>query len=71
MDLENIMLCEISQRKKILYDITYMQNLKNNTNKYEQKQTQRYRKQTCYQRGNVGKKKKITGMGLTDTNNYI
>ena len=47
-----------------------MQNLKNNTNKYKQKQTQRYRKQTCYQRGNVGKKQKITGMGLTDTNNY-
>ena len=31
MDLENIMLNEISQRQ-ILYDITYTWNLKNNTN---------------------------------------
>ena len=30
MDLENFMLSEISQRQ-ILYDITYMWNLKNNT----------------------------------------
>ena len=31
MDLENIMLSEISQRKQVLY-ITYMWNLKYNTN---------------------------------------
>ena len=31
MDLENIMLSEVSQRQ-ILYDVTYMWNLKNNTN---------------------------------------
>ena len=31
MGLENIILTEFSQ-KKILYDIIYMQNLKNNTN---------------------------------------
>ena len=31
MSLENIMLSEISQRE-ILYDVTYMWNLKNNTN---------------------------------------
>ena len=28
MDLEIIILCEISQRRQILYDITYMRNLK-------------------------------------------
>ena len=28
IDLENIMFSEIYQRKKYLYDITYMQNLK-------------------------------------------
>ena len=34
MDLENIMLSEVSQTAKrhILYDITYMRNLKKNTN---------------------------------------
>ena len=33
MDLEGIMLSDISQREKqILYDITYMWNLKNKTN---------------------------------------
>ena len=32
MNLQNITLSEISQRQ-ILYDITYMWNLKNNTNK--------------------------------------
>ena len=31
MDLENIKLSEISQRKTKIYDITYMWNLKNNT----------------------------------------
>ena len=33
MDLENIMLSEISQRKLILYDLTYMWNLKKQTNR--------------------------------------
>ena len=33
MDLENTMLSEMSDREgQILYDITYMWNLKNNTN---------------------------------------
>ena len=32
MDLENIILSEASQRKILVYDITYMWNLKNNTN---------------------------------------
>ena len=32
MDLEDIMLSEISETKQILYDITYMWNRKNTTN---------------------------------------
>ena len=32
MDLEIIILSEVSQRKTIVYDITYMWNLKNSTN---------------------------------------
>ena len=32
MDLENIMLSEISQRKQIPYDLTYMYNLMNKIN---------------------------------------
>ena len=31
VDLENIILSEVSQRKKILYDITNVWNLKNST----------------------------------------
>ena len=47
MDLENIMLSEISQRKQILYDISYMWNLKKINNLYaKQRQTHRYRIQT-------------------------
>ena len=35
MDLENIILSEVSQPEKDkYYDITYMQNLKNNTNEF-------------------------------------
>ena len=30
MDLEGIMLCEMSQRKSVLYDFTQMQNQKTN-----------------------------------------
>ena len=32
MDLEMITLSEVSQKRQILYDITYMWNLKNSTN---------------------------------------
>ena len=32
MDLEDIMLSDINQTEKILYDIIYMWNLKNTTN---------------------------------------
>ena len=38
----------------------------------KQKQTQRYRKQSCdYQRGKERGKEQIRGMGLTDKNNYV
>ena len=45
------------RERQILYDVTYMWNLKNNTNEYtKQKQTHRLRKQTYgYQRGKVGR----------------
>ena len=43
--LEIIILSEISQTEKDKYDITYLWNLKNDTNKhiYKQKQTHRHR----------------------------
>ena len=39
MDLEGIMLSKMSGRKTILYVITYMGNLKNNTNIYNKTET--------------------------------
>ena len=60
MDPEIIILSEVRQRQ-ILLDITYMWNLKNNTNESiykKQKQTHRCRKQTYgYQKGEGGKDK--------------
>ena len=54
MDLEIIILSKVSQTKKrqVSHDITYMWNLKYNTNELaKQKQTPRQRKQTYgYQR---------------------
>ena len=60
MDLEVIILSEVSQKEKdmLLYDITYMWN-QNMTLIYEQKQIHRHREQTCdYQRGE-GKSKSL------------
>ena len=54
MNLEDIMLSEISQRKtiSIWFHIYCMWNLKNKTNKTKEKQTHRYRKQIDgFQRG--------------------
>ena len=42
MDLEGLMLSYINQRKTNIYDLIYMQNLKNNKNKNE---AHRYREQ--------------------------
>ena len=47
--MEGIMLSETSQRNKILYDVTYLWNLKNCNKLVSQtkkKQTHRYREQT-------------------------
>ena len=53
------------------YDITYIWNLKNAVNKYEN-QTHRHRKQTYgYQRGKVVGEGQIRNMGLTHMNYYI
>ena len=62
MDLEIIILSEVSQRQ-ISYGITYMCKLKNDTNELtKQKQTHRLRKQTCgYQRGKVRGRDKLGG----------
>ena len=55
-----------SRGRQILYDITYMWNLRNNTNEsIYKKQTQRHRKETYgYQRGKSGEEE-IKSMGLT------
>ena len=46
MDLEGIMLNEMSEERQILYDFTYMWNQKaKQTNKIKQRQTHRYRGQ--------------------------
>lgn len=70
-DLGNIMLSEISQTK-ILCDITFMCNLRNNTNTCTYKiETYRYRKQTCgYQREEEREERQIRGVGLRNTNCY-
>ena len=54
MDLENTIRNEVRQRRQILYAISYMWNLINNTNEstYKTEITHTYRKQTYgYQRG--------------------
>ena len=45
MDLEIIILSEVSQEEKDKYDIAYMWNLKYDTN--EQSMKQKHREQTC------------------------
>ena len=52
MNLEDIMLSEISQRKTNTYDFTHVESKKNKTNKIKQKQPYRYREKISgYQRG--------------------
>ena len=56
MDLEIATLSEVCQNRKTnTYDITYMQNLKYDTNlSMKQKQTHKYREQTCGCQGGGG-----------------
>lgn len=64
------MLSEIGQRQ-ILYDLTYMLNIKNKlVNVTEKKQTHRYKEQTSgYQRGQGWGKGQDRSRGSSDTNN--
>ena len=59
MDLEGIMLCEISQTKKreMLYDFNYMWNLEKTeqVNKHNKTESQRYREQTGGYQREIGK----------------
>ena len=61
VDLEDIVLSEVRQRKTILYIITYRVNLKKKMNQYnKKKQTYGYRKQTSsYQWGEIRRRGKI------------
>ena len=74
MSLENIMLSEISQRE-ILYDVTYMWNLKNNTTECICKtatDSQIQKTTNGYQQGEGrGGEKQIRAMRLRGTNYYI
>ena len=55
MDLEMIILSEVSQTERQTSSIAYMKNLKNDTNELtKQKQTHRYRKQTMVTKGESG-----------------
>ena len=65
--------CTSGKERKILYDITYMLNLKKNGKKIhlhtKQKQTHRCKIQTyCHQRGEGGNKGQIRIMSVTDIN---
>ena len=76
MDLENVILSEVSQTEEDKY---HMISLICGTLKIiqmnlyaKQKQTHRYRKLTCgYQRGEGMGEGQIRGLGLTDTKYYV
>ena len=71
MDLEGVVLSEISQRKKILYNITCMRNLKRKTSEYitRKKKTHRCKEQiTGYQSGEGREEGKNRGRGLRSKN---
>ena len=72
MDLENIMLSETCQRQ-ILYVITYMWNLKNNTNECIYKtetDSQTQKTDLWLPKGRGRGEGQIRNMGLTGTNDY-
>ena len=61
------------RERQIVYDITYMWNLKNNlVNITKKKQTHRHREQTSgYQGGEGSREGQYRGMGLRGTNCYV
>ena len=77
MDLENIMLSEISQRVKDKYSmISHVESKKYYKQKQmyiaKEKQTCRYIKQTSgYQWGEARGEGQVRGIGLRDTNYYV
>ena len=77
MDLEIIIVSDYVRERQIPYDITYMQNLKYDTNELiyetETEETHRYRQQTCVCQGVGGGVWEgwIGSLGLADANFYI
>ena len=75
MELEISILSEVRQKEKdIPYDITYMWNLKYNTNELtmKQKETYRHREQICGGQEGGGVGEGWSGsLGLADANFYI
>ena len=69
-DVEGTMLSKMGQRQ-ILYDLTYMLNIKNKlVNITKKKQTHRYKEQTSgYERGQGWGKGQNRSRGSRDTNN--
>ena len=61
-----------SDRERQIYDITYMWNLKYDTNEYNKTQIHKYREQTGgYQRGEGRRVGQDRGRGSRDTNYYV
>ena len=67
MDLENIMLRETFRERQVLYDITYMWNLKNESIYKTETDSQTENKLMVTNGGGWGQ---IRSTGLTDTNYY-
>ena len=74
IQLEILILSEVSQKEKDKYDITYVWNLKHGTDEpiAKQKHTQRHREQTCGCQWGRGEEVGWTGsLRLADANYYI
>ena len=72
MDLVNVTLSEVSQRKtQAMWYLLYVESNKIMQMYTKQKQSHRHRKQIyCYQRREGSGKEQTKRMGLTDTNYY-